>query len=90
MARTVYENGLFRLVQESRPIKGDVKLTPEVVAAVIAQLRERTPHGHYLHVPAELLKQVGVTSTDQLELTVEHGRLVLTPKPATDDEPGTR
>lgn len=89
MARTVYENSLFRLVQEGREIKGKVKLTPEVIAAVDAQLRRRPLNRRQLYIPTELLEQVGVTSTDQLEISVEHGKLVLTPKGTSSDEPAT-
>lgn len=89
MARTVYENSLFRLVQEGREIKGKVKLTPEVIAAVDAQLRRRPQNRRHLHIPTELLEQVDVTSTDQLEISVEDGKLVLTPKSPGDDGSAT-
>lgn len=55
-------------------------MTPEVAGRVEAQLRMQSPHGDYIHLPAEFLEQFGVTSTDQLEAFVENGRLVLTPQ----------
>lgn len=80
MARTVYENQLYRLVEHSHPIKGELELTPEVIAHVEAVLLGKAERDSTLRVPAELLDQLGVTSTADLELSLEEGRLVLTPK----------
>jgi len=85
VARTVYENQLYRLVEHSRPVKGE--LTPEMIAHVEAVLLGKAERDSTLRVPAELLEQLGVASTADLELSFEEGRLVLTPKAARSRPP---
>lgn len=87
----IYENSLFRIRRLPREIRGEVEMTPEIVAHIDSMLMRGRPRpANRLVLPSDVLAAVGVTSTEELAISVENGRIILAPKPATYREDGAR
>ena len=83
----VNENGLLRVRRQPRAIRGEVELTPEaanIIAAALNGGRSRT--ANRLTLPDKALAAVGVSSTDELSISVEDGNIVLTPARPAEGE----
>jgi len=83
----VYENSLFRIRRLPREIRGEVEITPEVVEHIDSILMRGRPRAaNRLVLSPDVLGAVGVSSAQELEVSVEDGRIVLTPKAAAKNE----
>jgi len=83
----VYENSLFRIRRLPREIRGEVEITPEVIAHVDSLLMRGRPRAaNRLVLSPDVLGAVGVSSTQELKVSVEDGRIVLTPKAAAENK----
>lgn len=76
--------GLIRVRHVGRTISGGPKMTEENIMIAVHALRRvsraKRASQQVVHVPKEALAAVGVASTDELEVVVRDGELVLKPK----------
>ena len=76
---------MFRLRRVGKPVTGEVegavKMTPEVIEKVVKRLARSPAHKDptAVRLPAEALAAIDVEAADQLVISVENGRIVLTP-----------
>jgi len=76
--------GLIRVRHVARAISGGHKMNPENIRIAVHALRRvsraQRASQQIVHVPKEALAAVGVASTDELEVVVRDGEIVLRPK----------
>lgn len=75
---------MIRVRHVGRTISGGPEMTRENVELALNALRRvsraQRASRQVVHVPAEALAAVGVSSTDELQLVVREGELVLRPR----------